>query len=201
VEIQKAIRRADRAIDARPERVHVYFDRTDHYPRGLTNPYSGWVYVFFDSRRSEHLRQDFLIYLPWTMAHELFHAKRGRLDAGENTLLDDLITEGGAESFARSLYPHSRLSALSRSLPSGAERELWAEWRTKLDAYDHGDPGCVQPIDGRYAGRTICAHYTIGSKIVSGYMANHSDATFAEVARMSSRDVYEGSGYPPNGSG
>ena len=140
--------------------------------------------------------EGWLDWLKYTLAHEYHHASWGyhhyALKGRQGwQLLDALITEGEADSFARLLYPHLSPNWISALTPE-QELEQWEALRPLLSSSDSalyprfmfGD-AVTPPGTG----------YTIGYHIVQAYLRRHPAEIVSEWLDHDPQAILAGSGY------
>ncbi|MEM7504133.1 MAG: DUF2268 domain-containing putative Zn-dependent protease [Pseudomonadota bacterium] len=128
-------------------------------------------------------------------AHEYYHAAAhpdNPMGTNEITLLDLLVNEGGADSFAAILYPDF-VPSWTRAISLEQEIELWPRVQRALNTNDfaviqdylYGDGESIPDQAG----------YTIGFQIVQGYLAAHPDDPPIVWSRVDPKVVLDESGY------
>lgn len=132
-----------------------------------------------------------------TVAHEYYHAANFPYDPvapDTTTLLDILIAEGGAESFAASLIV-DYAPPFAEPLEQYQQAEVWAEMRLALD---NTDPATIEKyLFGNVDGIPFQAGYIIGFEIVQAYLASHPDQPASVWSRLEPREILSGSSYDP----
>lgn len=141
---------------------------------------------------------DWLDYVPYVLAHESHHSywgyrhfgvkQRQRYDFG--TLL---VTEGEADSFAKTLFPDIDVPWIKALTPE-QEREQWPVMQAALSSPDpatytrfmFGDAPAGTP---RYTG------YTIGFRLVQAYLGRHPELSVAEWTERDPEEIIPESGY------
>lgn len=138
-------------------------------------------------------------YIPWVIAHEHNHSIWGYdyffIKGNRNVeFLTSLITEGMADSFAKSLCPELEPHWI-RALE---EKEAAAQWELMKQFLQQPDEpklhirfffGDKENNTPPYTG------YTIGYRLVQGYLRNNPETTFAELAQKSASEILLGSDY------
>ena len=128
-------------------------------------------------------------------AHEYYHAAAhpdNPMGTNRITLLDMLINEGGADSFAAILYPDF-VASWTRAISLEQEIELWPRVRQALNTSDfaviqdylYGDGESIPDQAG----------YTIGFQIVQGYLAANPNDPPIVWSRVDPQVVLDESGY------
>lgn len=166
---------------------------------GFTSPVSGEVKITMDQRSPVGLRRLLTVWLPLAMAHELHHSSRILDGPGYGvTLLEAMITEGGAEAFVRATFPDAPPVPWVRPLAPEQEAAVWERARDELD---------VPETPGRheqwfFGSRDIprWAGYRIGYAIARAYLDRHPDRSAADLAEVSANEVLSESGYDPGRS-
>ncbi len=148
-------------------------------------------------------------WLAYNVTHEYLHLVRNLLfprglaggklvymkTQAPETLLDAMVAEGLADAFALSIVADPRppwIDALSREM----EARMWPRVHRRLGASDtaeirrilFGDNDRIPPWTG----------YTVGYRIVKGYLDNHPDARPANLVGLPASTIYESSAYSPS---
>ena len=128
--------------------------------------------------------------LSYVTAHEYHHVtwgiRHGHQFAGN--VLEVLILEGRADSFANIVYPGLSLPWTS-SLGKEKEREVWRN--TVKDNLDNTDLVFTKnlTLDEFWSG------YAIGYHIVQAFIANHPEVGVEEWTGMTAEELFQNSGY------
>ncbi len=136
--------------------------------------------------------------LPHAVLHEYHHAVTYLLQptlASNPTLLEMLVTEGGAEAFALSVRADASARSPLGSLSQAQQARTWSEMQEFLDSTD---PEILQLYvfgDGKRIPRL--AGYIIGTEIVLSFLANNPDIPAAQWSSMSASEIVDKSGYKP----
>lgn len=162
---------------------------------GFTDVVTGHVFVSMDPAFHD-MQTALQTWLPLTLAHELDHAQRVLDGPGYGrTLLQNMVSEGLADSFAGQVFPGAPAIPWDHSLSLAAEHVVWAFARPRL--------GHVQN-SGRHAmwfygtGRVPrWAGYTIGYDIVTSYLRAHPGATPASITDLPARRILRESSFRP----
>jgi len=138
-------------------------------------------------------KESWLDWLPYTMAHEYHHTVFSqnfrRLSSDPMDLLEVLIVEGRADSFARILYPN--LEPLwTKALTPEQEATQWQLMQDELDSTS--DLQRFMFGDSQIPWWT---GYTIGFHIVQKYLQGHPNASIEEWTEMNEHELLEQSGY------
>lgn len=128
------------------------------------------------------------------VTHEYYHAVNYPEDGAALTLLDVLVSEGGADSFTAVLYADF-VPQWANALTATEQAEVWSKMKPVLDTID---PATID----RYVfgnGSTVPrqAGYTIGFEIVQAWLMRNPDIAPAEWSLLSPQSILEGSGYNP----
>lgn len=108
------------------------------------------------------------------------------------TLLDQLIMEGRADSFANIVYPEIEVSYRSAFNPS-QEKELWEKIKPNLDSTD--EDYFQKVFFGDYEEFPVWTGYKIGYNIVKDFIKNNPRVSIEEWTNMDAKEVLERSGY------
>lgn len=140
-------------------------------------------------------------WVPYVLAHEYNHTVagfvhfylKGNLTAN---LLDSIIFEGLADTFAGKLYPALH-PAWTRALTPEQEAQQWLAMQEVLDSPETADyvrfifggqePGSPPPYTG----------YTIGYNIVQSYLRAYPTTTMADLVMKSGIELLEWGQYRP----
>lgn len=132
-----------------------------------------------------------------TVAHEYYHAANFPYDPvapDATTLLDILIAEGSAESFADILIA-DYTPPFASPLDQHQQAKVWAEMRLVLDSTE---PTVIEKyLFGDVDGIPFQAGYIIGFEIVQAYLAAHPHQPVSIWSRLEPRELLSGSGYDP----
>jgi hypothetical protein len=165
---------------------------------GSTDARTGEVLVSMDSRSPLGLRTLLTVWLPLVLAHELHHSRRVLDGPGYGTtLLDTMVSEGGAEAFVRATYPDAPPIPWVRALEASTERRIWREAKRHFD-----EPDDTDVYDRWFLGKADLPRWTgyrMGYAIANAYLESHPDVTAADLATLASDEVLEQSGYDPHG--
>jgi uncharacterized protein YjaZ len=125
-----------------------------------------------------------------SVAHEYFHVvdmEDGAL--GRSTVLDSILMEGKAESFARIIYPE-KINPWSVALTDIEKEKVMNELNGNLDSYDYqiyqtlfsGDPS---------KGIPLWSNYKLGFEMVQDYLTAHPELTPEELVLTDSEEILE----------
>lgn len=138
--------------------------------------------------------EDWEGWMPNVVAHEYHHSvwtERYYDASREYELIDNLVFEGKADSFARLLYP-DKVAPHTEALTPTQEAEQWDAMQDELDSTSF-------KTHRRYIFGLeevpLWTGYTIGFRIVQSYLANHPDASVEEWTALEAREMLEESGY------
>lgn len=161
---------------------------------GSTDARTGEVLVSMDARSSLGLRTMLRTWLPLALAHELHHSTRVLDGPGfGTTLLDTIVSEGGAEAFVAETYPDAPKIPWVQPLSVRDERRVWHEAR---DAFARPDDTDV--YERWFLGKHDLPRWTgyrLGYEIVRGYLKTHAGVTAADIATLQTDEIFAGSGY------
>jgi uncharacterized protein YjaZ len=141
-----------------------------------------------------------LNWIPYTVAHEYHHRvwldqHDGQLQTAD--LLDSMVLEGKADSFARLLYP-DRHAPWTEALTPEQELNQWQAMQKYLNA--RSDATQQKFMFGGLVGNNdvpLWTGYTIGFHIVQSYLQKHPDVTVDEWTMLNAHDLLDQSGYNP----
>ncbi len=148
-------------------------------------------------------------WLAYTVSHEYLHLVRNLLfprgmAAGKlvyqktqepETLLDAMLAEGMADAFALELYPDQE-PPWTHALTSQAHESVWPKVRRRLAASDTSEIRRLLFGDGDRI--PIWTGYTLGFKIVRGYLDLHPAVKPASLVGLTARAIFDSSGFPPS---
>ncbi len=132
--------------------------------------------------------------LSYVVAHEYHHSiwTSKQLEEKSFTLLDYLVFEGRADSFAHIVYPEVEVP-WSSSLELSTEKTMWDYIDGQLNSSNSDLLNKVMFGDGmdypHWSG------YTIGYHIVQNYLEKNPEVNVEAWTNMSSSDILEKSGY------
>ena len=145
-------------------------------------------------------------WLAYTISHEYTHLVRNHLfprgalggkliymkTQEPETLLDAMIAEGVGDAFARTQYPHL-IPPWTQALSSSVEAGVWPKIHRRLGI---SDPSEIRRIlFGDNDRIPQWTGYTIGYRIVCGYLQEHPSSTPAGLVSIPGRAIFEASGY------
>ena len=149
---------------------------------------------------------EWLAWLGYTTAHEYTHLVRNHLfprglaggrpvylkSQEPETLLDAMVAEGIADTFARQIYPQMEPRWL-RVLDEGEEAHIWSRVRRRLKVSDPSEVRRFISGDGdripQWTG------YSLVYRIVRSYLEGHPASCPANLVGMQARTIFAESGY------
>ena len=111
------------------------------------------------------------------------------------TLLDAMVAEGIADTFALELCPDLD-PPWTHALTPEAEESVWPKVRRRLAVSDTSEIRRV--LFGDNDRIPVWTGYTIGHKIVRGYLELQATARPSSLAGLTARTIFEASGYSPS---
>ena len=135
--------------------------------------------------------------LPHMVVHEYHHAVTFGYfpqTAEDPTLLDLLISEGGAEAFALTLNPPAATEPVS-TISKELQVEVWPQMQKHLESKDPDIHRLYLFGDGQSVPKG--AGYAIGTEIVLSFLKNNAHLTAPEWSALSARELLDRSGYNP----
>jgi uncharacterized protein YjaZ len=132
--------------------------------------------------------------LKYGVAHEYHHTVRMENEGGIKTLLDSFITEGGADVFARSIYPDKTPPWIQEPLSEESIDIILEGLKENLNSNDNdiyldyraGNPSKEIPL---------WSTYRMGYLIAESYIGNHPDKSVEEWTQLGAEEVLKGSDY------
>lgn len=143
--------------------------------------------------------QDYFKWIPYVFAHEYHHCIWGsywygvRQGGCTGSLIEAMLTDGQANSFAKSLYPTLN-PAWIHQISKELEQELWNQHYSKLLNDTDFDYSRYMFGDDE-AGIPWCAGYYFGDKIIDCYKKRYKDVDFKNIIEMSAEEIFAKSGY------
>jgi uncharacterized protein YjaZ len=132
------------------------------------------------------------------MAHELHHSTRILDGPGYGTtLLEAMITEGGAEAFVRATFPDAPPISWVQPLDADVEADAWHRAQRELH-----EPDDVARHEAWFFGGHDLPRWTgykIGYAIARDYLDRHPDRSAADLALMPAAEIMSGSRFASNG--
>jgi Predicted Zn-dependent protease (DUF2268) len=166
---------------------------------GRSDPNTGDVTIALDPAFRD-FETTLRVWLPVTLAHELDHAQRINSGPGVgHTLLDAMVFEGVADAFSIQAFPYTPPIPWDHALSPSEEKVAWHQAKGKLNLlldmpeYRSWFLG-MGPVP-RWTG------YTLGFRIVSGFLARHPHETAASITSFSATRILQGSGLGVSRSG
>lgn len=159
---------------------------------GSTDTHTGTVRVSMDAKSRVPLHRLLTLWLPVTLAHELHHSKRVIDGPGYGeTLLESMVSEGGAIAFAAEVYPDAPTVPWLVPMTDTQEEATWRKARSQLSRSDDIDRHHAWFFGGgelpRFAG------YKLGYSIVRSYLEAQPGTTPVDLASLEAAKVLEGS--------
>lgn len=146
------------------------------------------IFIQIDTSFTEEMLQ-------YIVAHEYHHTINMHTngDRGFYTLLDKMISEGKADSFARIVYPHIN-APWTEPLLVESEEKVFEELRENADSMS---PKIYMDFfNGNSAkGIPLWSNYKIGYQITQSYLKMNPDVPIVDWTRLLSKDMLQGSEY------
>jgi uncharacterized protein YjaZ len=142
--------------------------------------------------------QDYFKWIPYVFAHEYHHCIWGsywygvRQGGCTGILIEAMLIDGQADSFAKSLYPTLN-PAWIHQIPKEIERELWNQHYSKL-LNDTDFDYSKYMFGNAAAGIPWCAGYYFGYKIVDCYKKRFKGVSFIDMIEMNAEEIFPKSG-------
>jgi uncharacterized protein YjaZ len=147
-------------------------------------------------------------WLGYTVAHEYAHLVRNLLlprrmsgnklvyqkSQEPETLLDAMVAEGIADAFAMELCPGMEPASVV-ALSAETETQVWPKVRRRLAATDTSE--IRRFLFGDNDRVPVWTGYTIGYRVVKGYLAAHPAARPASLIGLAARAIFEASQHQP----
>ena len=140
--------------------------------------------------------KEWLDWIPYTIAHEYHHSVWTHQYFKwfkKFTLLDYLIFEGRADSFAHLIYP-DKIAPWTTAISSYQETRQWEKISEDLEITDL-EKQRKYMFGDRSDSIPIWTGYTIGFHIVQQFLENHPEMSIEEWTGMNAREIFEASGY------
>jgi hypothetical protein len=159
---------------------------------GRSDPSTGDVTIAVDPAFRD-LATTLRVWLPVTLAHELDHAQRINSGPGVgHTLLDAMIFEGVADAFSIQALPQTPPIPWDHALSPTEEKVAWRQAKGKLNLLLD-----MSEYRSWFLGTGPVPHwtgYTLGFRIVSGFLERHPGETAASITSFSATRILQGSG-------
>lgn len=139
-------------------------------------------------------QKDYKEKLQHVIAHEYCHSM-DKSCLGESNMLDSIISEGKAESFANIAFPEGK-SRLSADLSRDEELKVWTEIKDKLSSKDGSFIGPI--LNGTKEGVPEFAGYRLGNKIVKQFIQKNPNTSIQQWINMKPKELFEKSQYVDN---
>lgn len=157
---------------------------------GYTDPNTGDVAISLEDSLGPRIGT----WLPVTLAYELDHVARVNRGPGYgSTLLEVMVTEGMADAFATQAFPAAPTHPWAEALSPQQLRKLWARAQPRLDEL-LDLRGYGEWFSGK-AQLPAWTGYSIGSGIVSSYLARHPEERASDLVTVPADQVLQGSGW------
>jgi uncharacterized protein YjaZ len=132
--------------------------------------------------------------LKYGVAHEYHHTVRMESKGGIMTLVDSFITEGGADVFAKRIYPDMTPPWIKESLSDESIAIILEGLKENLNANDT-DIYLDYKVGNRSKEIPLWSTYRMGYLIVESYIDNHPDKSLKEWTQLDAEEVFKGSDY------
>ena len=152
-----------------------------------TGPGKFWLLIYPDSDWENNTH--------YLVAHEYHHAVwfDQYYDPASFDLLENMVFEGRADTFAESIYPDG-FAPWTNAL---SDRQVAYQWGRVQDKLTESDPLTLSRWMFGYSGVTPWTGYTLGYNIVQGYVEAHPEVTVEELMAMDAEDILAESGFDP----
>ena len=144
----------------------------------------------------------------YTVSHEYAHLVRNLLfprsmvgskliyqkSQEPETLLDAMVAEGIADAFAMELHAGME-PPWTRALSPEAAEQIWPKVRRRLHVSDTTE--IRRFLFGDNDRIPVWTGYTVGYRVVRGYLNRHPAARPASLLGLSGKTIFEASGYQP----
>lgn len=136
--------------------------------------------------------------LHYMVAHEYHHTVwfARHYNDEEFNLLDGIILEGKADSFAKTMYPDG-FSPWTTAL---SDQQIEYQWNRIQEHLDSTDSLTIGRWLFGYSGVSTWTGYSLGYEIVQSYIAEHPEMTIGEWTATSPADLLAESGFDPSQS-
>ncbi|WMM24461.1 DUF2268 domain-containing putative Zn-dependent protease [Tissierella sp. MB52-C2] len=132
---------------------------------------------------------------PYALAHEYHHSVLMKDKSYEGvwniSMLENLLLEGRADSFADIVYPDVERTLSPLSIIR--EKEMWDKIKENFDSMDYGYQREI--MFGGIKGIPRNCGYTIGYNIMQAFIKNNPDVSVEEWTNMDAKEILEKSGY------
>jgi hypothetical protein len=159
---------------------------------GRSDPNTGDVTIALDPAFRD-FETTLRVWLPVTLAHELNHAQRINSGPGVgHTLLDAMVFEGVADAFSIQAFPQTPPIPWNHALSRTEEKAAWRQAKGKLHLLLD-----MSEYRGWFFGTGSLPRwtgYTLGFRIVSGFLGRHPHETAASITSLSAARIFQGSG-------
>lgn len=142
--------------------------------------------------------EDYLTWIPYVFAHEYHHCIWGHYryvirGGGTGTLLEALLIDGQADSFAKCIYPSLHPAWISQ-ISEDDERKLWRRHYSgmlKLTEFDY--PKYM--FGNREEGIPWCAGYFFGYRIIESFRKQYPHMNYKQMLEMDTDEIFTLSRY------
>lgn len=133
--------------------------------------------------------------LPYVIAHEYHHSAwtARNFETIDFSLLEYLVFEGKADSFAKIVYPQTD-TPWTHIINSAQEKSVWARIKDELHQRDSALNDIVMSGD---VGIPASSGYTIGFHIVQSFLKNNPEMDILQWTDLDAVTIFEKSGYAP----
>ncbi len=137
--------------------------------------------------------ENYLTWIPYVFAHEYHHCIWGHYryvirGGGNGTLLEALLIDGQADSFAKSIYP-SLHPAWIEQISENDERELWKmHYADRLKHTEFDYPKYM--FGSREDGVPWCAGYFFGYRIIESFRKRFPHIDYKSMLEMDTEEIY-----------
>ena len=168
-------------------------DRTFKYKlRGVGGmaAVSGEIFLFINPTHGDWEQR-----IKYVVAHEYHHRiwHDRNISKNRRTILEGLILEGRADSFANIVYPDINAPHKYNAMSINREKEIWEKIKQNLDSTD-GDY-YHKILFGDYEEFPLWAGYQIGYNIVQNFIKNNPKVSIEEWTDMDAKEILKRSGY------
>lgn len=132
--------------------------------------------------------------LKYVVAHEYHHTIRRENKELRKTLIDSFITEGGADVFARSIYPDKTPPWIQEPLTEESKAIILEGLKENLNTVDNSIYTDFR-MGNRVKEIPLWSTYRMGNLIVKSYVDNHPDVSLKEWAQLDAEVILKGSDY------
>gem|GEM_PF-854882 len=173
-----------------PEEEGGFFKASSKGAMGFANLENGNIILCIDPTFEK-----WKIYLPHVIAHEYHHIvwANSNLEEMDDTLIEDILLEGRADSFADLVFPDNKIIPPIPPIEIDREKEIWNNIKENLDNTDSDYSKKVLHGDNKEF--PLAAGYIIGYNIVQEFIKNNPEVSIEEWTNMRAMDMLKKSGY------